>query len=429
MRDIVLFLILLTCIPLSLLKPHIGIYVWYWIGFMNPHRFTYGFMYSFPVALGIGACTIAGSFLVKKKAPLLRSPEMVILLVLSILFTVNTIFALFPTAWKEWDKAIKVLVMTFFTVMLIDTRPKLRILVIVTVFSIGFVAAKGAIWGMFTSAQYRFWGPPGSFLEDNNSMALALNMLLPMALFLAKTEENRKVRIAFFGVFLACMFSVFLTYSRGGLLGLVAVVLMLVYRARKNIWLMFATVVVFGLILFFIPSQWYDRMRTIQTYEQDESAQGRLQTWGFAWELALKRPLTGGGFEGFRLNPSDKNPHSIYFGILGEQGFIAFGFFMALLISCQLALMKMERMAKYKPELRWYAELAAMLRVSLVGYMVSGAFLNLQYFDLFYLIVAFVAIMRYLIPREPALATEPAPARVKKTVRWGPERTPQTSGP
>ena len=429
MRDLVLLAILTACIPISFLRPYIGIFVWYWIGFMNPHRFTYGFMYSFPVAMGVGAATIAGSFLVRRKAPLLRSPEMVILVILAALFTINTLFALFPTAWKEWDKAIKVLVMTFFTVMLIDTRQKLRILVIVTVVSIGLVAAKGAIWGMFTSAQYRLWGPPGSFLEDNNSMALALNMLLPMALFLAKTEPSKKARLFFFGVFLCCMFSVFLTYSRGGLLGLLTVILILVYRARRNIWLVLATIAVFGFILAFIPSQWYDRMKTIQTYEQDESAQGRLQTWGFAWELALQRPLTGGGFEGFRANPSDKNPHSIYFGILGEQGFIAFGFFIALLLCCQMSLGRMEREAKRRPELRWYGDLAAMLRASLVGYMVSGTFLNLQYFDLFYLIVAIVAIMRYLIPREEAPSAEALePVRVRRPVRWGPERVPQPTG-
>ncbi|HET9251422.1 MAG TPA: putative O-glycosylation ligase, exosortase A system-associated [Candidatus Eisenbacteria bacterium] len=428
MRDLILLAVLVACIPISFLKPYIGIYVWYWIGFMNPHRFTYGFMYSFPVAMGVGAATIAGSFLVRRKAPLLRSPEMVILLILAALFTVNTLFALFPSAWKEWDTTIKVLIMTFFTVVLIDTREKLRYLVIVTVVSIGLVAAKGAIWGMFTSAQYRLWGPAGSFLEDNNSMALALNMLLPIALFLAKTEPKRMARLFFFGMFLCCMFSVFLTYSRGGLLGLVAVISMLVYRARRNIWLMLATVAVFGTILAFIPSHWYDRMKTIQTYEQDESAQSRLQTWGFAWELALDRPLTGGGFEGFRANPSDKNPHSIYFGILGEQGFIALGFFIALLISCQLSLGRMEREAKRRPELRWYGDLAAMLRISLIGYMVSGAFLNLQYFDFFYLVVGFVAIMRYLLPREPVPSEAAEPVRARRPVRWGPERAPQTTG-
>ena len=59
MRDVILFAIILTSLPLSFLKPHVGIYFWYWITFMNPHRFTYGFMYSFPVALLSGTATLA----------------------------------------------------------------------------------------------------------------------------------------------------------------------------------------------------------------------------------------------------------------------------------------------------------------------------------------------------------------------------------
>ena len=48
--------------------------------------------------------------------------------------------------------------------------------------------------------------------------------------------------------------------------------------------------------LSFLPDSWYDRMYTIDQYEQDESAQGRLNSWLFALRLASDHPLTGGGF-------------------------------------------------------------------------------------------------------------------------------------
>jgi len=432
-RDVILFAIILTSLPLSFLKPHVGIYFWYWITFMNPHRFTYGFMYSFPVALLSGSATMAGALLVRRKAPILQAPEMVILLTMTVLFTFNTVLALFPTAWAEWEKVIKVLIMTFFTVALIDTRPKLRILLMVTVLSIGFVSCKGAIWGVMTGGQYRLWGPEGSALEDNNSMALALNVTIPMALFLAKTELRPRVRLVFLAIALFSLFGVVLTYSRGGLLGLAAVLTLLTYRARRNLGLVFLVIVTCAAVLAFIPSSWYDRMKTIETYEKDDSAMQRIETWHFAWDLALKRPLTGGGFEGFRANPSQgRNPHSIYFGMLGEQGFVVFFLFIALLASCYTGLGRIEKRTRGRPELSWYTDLASMLRVSLVAYMVSGAFLNLQYFDLFYLVVALVAIMRYLVRVESAaLASAPGapkPAPVKRQVRWGPERTsPQSA--
>ena len=56
-------------------------------------------------------------------------------------------------------------------------------------------------------------------------------------------------------------------------------------------------------------------------------------------------------------------------------------------------------MTKEQPELRWAYDLAAMIQVSLVGYMVAGAFLSLAYFDLFYLLVAIVVATQDVVAR------------------------------
>ena len=49
----------------------------------------------------------------------------------------------------------------------------------------------------------------------------------------------------------------------------------------------------------FLPQKYIGRIRTIQTYEQDASAMGRINAWYFALNLAKDRPLVGGGFEAF----------------------------------------------------------------------------------------------------------------------------------
>ena len=57
-------------------------------------------------------------------------------------------------------------------------------------------------------------------------------------------------------------------------------------------------------------------------------------------------------------------------------------------------------------------ELGAMLQVSLVGYAVGGAFLGLAYFDLYYHVIAIIAIALDLYRRDrlstPAQAITPA---------------------
>ena len=45
-------------IPFILRKPYIGILVWSWIGFMNPHRLSWGFAFDMPFALIVAIVTL-----------------------------------------------------------------------------------------------------------------------------------------------------------------------------------------------------------------------------------------------------------------------------------------------------------------------------------------------------------------------------------
>jgi hypothetical protein len=71
------------------------------------------------------------------------------------------------------------------------------------------------------------------------------------------------------------------------------------------------------------------------------------------------------------------------------------------------------RFCKGKQELQWASNLAAMCQVSLVGYVVGGAFLTLAYVDQIYDIVAIMLLLEKVLmrmPATPAIANGPAPA-------------------
>jgi len=167
---------------------------------------------------------------------------------------------------------------------------------------------------------------------------------------------------------------------------------------------------------------WYERMATIETYEQDESAMARINAWWTAFNLAKDR-WTGGGFETFRErvymqyapNP-DLMPdaHSIYFEIMGEHGFIGLAIFLLLAWFTWNTGSRIKRMAKHDTETKWAADLASMLQVSLVGYASSGAFLGLAYFDLYYTLVAVMVICKVVV--EEQLAEDKSPEMVPQGV-------------
>jgi hypothetical protein len=71
MRDIVVTLAVFGSLPFIIKRPWIGILVWSWLGFMNPHRLAWGFATTLPFAMAVAITTILAMLLSKeeKKIP------------------------------------------------------------------------------------------------------------------------------------------------------------------------------------------------------------------------------------------------------------------------------------------------------------------------------------------------------------------------
>lgn len=427
MRDIFVLAIIFGSVPLCFLNPYFGILMWNWVAVFNPHRFTYGFAYNFPVAYVIALPTIAGMVFTRKMNRDIFTRETAFLIMLWIWFGVTMFYAttvpLFSLhiapGMAQLIRVSKVLLVTFLTILLVTSRERLRSLYLVLALSIGVLAIKGAMFGLRTGGENRVWGPPESFLADNNDLALATNMTLPILFFLAAEEKRRWLKILLRIAFVCGIFSVLLSYSRGGLLGLIIVLGAIAMTSRHKV-LTAAFVACCGLLVFsYAPGKWMERMGNFYHGDIDRSAQGRLNAWEFAIVLTKHYPITGGGFETFtpdlfqRYTPElfFAGPHSIYFETLGEQGYVGLALFLGLLGSCWFTLFRIARRAKRIQALRWAGPYAYMLGASLLAYMVSGAFLPRAYFDYFYTLVATVIILNILCKREVAAlkAAESAP--------------------
>jgi probable O-glycosylation ligase (exosortase A-associated) len=244
-------------------------------------------------------------------------------------------------------------------------------------------------------------------------------MTLPMMYYMARGTESRRLRQLLWVCFYASIVAVILTYSRGALLGLIVVLGTISLRSNRKL-LAGALLIVFAfLVLTFAPFAWIERMGNFAHGGLDESAQGRLHAWQFAWVLALKYPITGGSFETFtpdleaRFTPqfSFAGPHSIYFQTLGEQGFVGLGIFLALLGGCFFSLSRIRRRVRGQPSFTWITNYSYMLETCLLGYAVSGAFLPRAYFDLWFQLAATTALLKILYQQERLhKTTEPAPS-------------------
>ncbi len=420
MRDYIVLAIIIAGVPLSIRRPFIGILYWSWVSYMNPHRLTWSIAYNFPAAQAIGAATLLGFLFTKDRSRLPMERETILLLMLWGLFGVNTIFGLSQeNALPPFEQVSKILLMTFVTMMVVNTKQRLRLFLLVITLSVGFFGFKGGIFSLRTGGADRVYGPPGSFLEDNNDLALATVMVLPLLFYLAREESKKWLRYLLRATGLLCIISVIFSYSRGGFVGLTSIAAVSLIKSKKKFLavILVAVAIVVGFAL--VPQQWFDRMQTIGDVEEG-SAAGRINAWHFAWNLAAAQLPLGGGFETFtpdlflRYAPDPTNfhaAHSIYFEMLGDQGFIGLALFLTLLFSTLLSLQGVRYRIGNKPSSRWIVDYADMLQICLVGYMASGAFLGRAYFDLSYHLIAAAILLKVFARQEArAPAVEPTGA-------------------
>jgi putative inorganic carbon (hco3(-)) transporter len=125
------------------------------------------------------------------------------------------------------------------------------------------------------------------------------------------------------------------------------------------------------------------------------------------------KPILGYGFKGFlsvdvALAHRDtekysgghvpiQEAHSIYFQILGEQGYVGLAIFLALGTMYLLTTYGIYRRTRHRPELFWAHRLARALMLSGIAFAVSGTFLSQAYADYYYLLVALTICLARIV--------------------------------
>jgi probable O-glycosylation ligase (exosortase A-associated) len=433
MRDLFVTAVVFGVLPFVFSRPHWGLYLYSWLSYMNPHRLAFGFAQTFPYAYIVAIATVIGVFASKEPKRMPWTREMTVLLIFILWMLVTTFFAFYPDwAWLQMEKVVKIQLMIFLTPLVINTRQRLHILVWVIVLSLGFYGVKGGIFTIVTGGAHRVQGPYGSFIGGNNEMALALLMTVPLMRYLQLNERHHLVRLGLGGAMMLTVLAAIGSQSRGALLGAGAMGLIFWWKSQHKLISAVLIAAAVGLVVNVMPAEWFERMHTIKEYQTDTSAQGRINAWWTAWNVATDR-VTGGGFEMFQpptfrtyapfpLQVHDV--HSVYFEILGEHGFIGLGLWLLLAFLSWRTGSWVIKHAKRDPDKKWAADLAAMGQASMIAYASAGAFLGLGYFDLYYHLLIIIVLSKVILLKEERenVSTADAPSSARRAGMRGAAR-------
>lgn len=407
MRDLVILAALVVASVWAMRQPWVGIISWTLISLASPHM-AFGYAArDWPVGTVTAVCTLIGMLHIKSKQnPFVGAPVWFLLAFTVWISLVLPFSIYFDESYTLWLRSIKIFAMTFVALALITDRRKLDAFIWINVIAIGFYGVKGGIFTIATGGNFRVWGP-GGFIEGNNEVALAVVTVIPLMRYLQMQLTDRRISLAMTAAMGLCAVTALGTYSRGALLGLAAMGAFFWIKGRNKVLWAVLIGVIGSVSLSLMPEAWWNRMDTIQSYGSDGSAMGRINAWWTAFHVAQDR-FFGGGFmiwtpavfAKYAPVPDDVHAaHSIYFQVMGEQGFVGFFLFLAIGASTWFTARRLIKAGRAHPDQRWGADLGQMIQVSMIGYGVCGAFLSLSYFDLPYNVMLMAVLANRFVKR------------------------------
>lgn len=392
MRDIVILLFLLCCIGAALKRPWWGVLSLAIFSYLNPHAYAWGFVRSLPVYYILFLVVCFRTFFTKERQPIPNDWRIKVFILLWFYFIFTTTQAYYPKiAWQRFWFVTKIYIPFYFTWVLINTREKLYYLIVTIAASISIVAIKGGIFAILSGFSFRIYGPPATQFAENNAFAIAALMMVPLILMWHKETVNLLIKKATLYSIPIIYASAISSWSRGALLTMVILTLILIINSRQKY---LAIPLVFGGIFLLkdhLPEAWTGRMHTLESYDEDQSAMGRIEAWTDGWNHTLSHPFAGSGFDGW-MWVTNRDWHSSYVEMFSEHGFIAFGLWLSLILGTLLSLRNLTRITKNIEGMGWVYNYCFAIRNSLICYMIGTAFLGLSYWDLLYHLV-FIAVL------------------------------------
>lgn len=186
----------------------------------------------------------------------------------------------------------KMILTFFFLLNCANSERRLRGVMWIMVIG-GLFPALGTLKNYLTGNMYEGRAAWIGIFANPNEVAYALVILVPLAVYLA-TPRRWWVRLAMSAILVLFAAAVYVTFSRGGLIALGAVIALIGWR-KKNKWMLGLTVILLAAGALF-ASRYWSRGEDFSQLNGDVTVNQRLATTQAGFEMFLDHPLLGVGF-------------------------------------------------------------------------------------------------------------------------------------
>ncbi len=428
LRSAYVTLIYLTFIIMGVAAPFVFSLGYVWVDTFDPQAVATEFLNTLPVSMIVAIAAIVSFLLMdrRKGRPTITS---VILAAFAVWVTLSTAFwAEVPaSAWVKWDYAFKTICFAAFVPFVFRSRVQIEAFLQIYLFSIMLHFLPVGIKTLYSGGGYgRALGVLGanSLLSEGSTLAGVSLMLVPIILYLRRNTiilpRGRITSLLYLGLVVAAVAAAVGTYERTALVGMgVAGIGLWIFARRK---ILYGTVGLAAVLCayLFTSGAWNDRISTVKDFNSEGSALGRILVWQWTLDYVSTHPLGGGfnvylidrielpgGPDGAPVVVNGKAFHSIYFEVLGEQGWVGLGLFGLLIATSLLELRTVARLTKGTDDMAWARDLAFSLQVSLMTILACGSFVGIAFQPMIYYLFTMSACLRQHVRVSERLAVPP----------------------
>lgn len=273
------------------------------------------------------------------KIPILISKTNVCVMILMLVSVLSVIWSIDrATTISHWRTYLLLPAIYLFIGTMDFDEKEYRLIVYAAIIG-GFIAGLYMLFSGNIMASGRMRLTEGN--DPNNFSAL---MFLPATLAWGQIQtEQKKLRILHMFFFAFCVFNMLLTGSRGGIIGLLIMLLFYFITSRmyKNISIMFG-VIILGFILWrfvipLLPSEMIIRMFNLRNYSYQLTGSGRTEIWQtFIQNVMPRMGLFGLGAGCASVSlvsffGSARGVHNTYLNMIGEFGILGIPAFLFMI--------------------------------------------------------------------------------------------------
>lgn len=399
MRDLVVMgLTGLLCL-LSPFQPRLGLYGYYWFALMRPDILSWSGPNRYSLFIALSALFSNSGRVLAGLPILFRNPLCRTLLLLFGVYTLSVPLAVRPElCYEPYSLFLRMIVMALLIPLAVVEEKELGMLVVIMAASIGLLAGKFGLSGILSGGA-RFGQGYGGMLSDNNTMALAFVMAVPLCWFSRLLVKPPWARIGLQALALLSVAGTVFTHSRGGVLAVGVTLLWIAWRSKHKLLVGLMVIGVGGASVYVVRDTLVSRLETIAAPTEEASAKSRIILAQSAVKLWLDHPLFGVGFTennereliskyvppAYREEYAGKVIHNTYLQVLVDSGIFALLLYCLLLFGSIWRLEKTIRRLKVVGTLE-DAAIPLGLQTALISYAVGSTFLSRTSFDFFYIL-------------------------------------------